>query len=765
MLFFRYVWNILYTTTDASKEQHHNHTPSSLFYYYGSAGKDSLSQQIRKVSVAFGMFGVLFAIIKVLLSVAEGIENYWSLKQYFAHVTPSLFGALSLLFVWVHMKADNHVSDTLFKVFYSSIHVTLLGVQLVTPEYTHYASFVGAPTLGIMSGIDPVFAVVCSVVGFVVAGYNETLGSEQVDTDNTFPTLSIARQDPTVVGSVMTFLISAVMFTASIVLVLRQYKTHEKMISSVDKCDDLLLLVTELLVKYKTVAAANAINAALEADEGTHDIDPSFCQLLWRIVRTMDNYKPHIPGYLRGADDDGDDGVRIKMMTSASEDDDFEATTSDDIHGTGSLVSFANTSSRGGGGTASRSTSVSAVRSSLHAAKESLNVSSVASSPISPHAASGDFEHKSSPTSSLSFVPQHQENPLVVPNSSHNNVVSKKRISIALLEASLVKGSCDSLATTVPEHKMRTLNAYFEAVTGLCDSTRGVAHHFWGDVLHISWNTARRVAQPEVHAAMFLSRCRDVLTSSSSATPVAAACTGDGVFSLCGRRQVVPVVHCMWLNDLECLFKSYATKLCANVCDDGTARACHHAVLTRGFASVERDTAASSATTMTVYEVMRERDSTMENDEWMYALEKQQRRDAGTNSNINVEAQYAAMTKATMHGIVGEFELGLDCLARVGLWHDENNNNNNNSCERHNENNVILCDSNDDDINNDEDNNKNTNTIISHSVIAPEANINTTRDHINRSHIHNNDRVVQHLVNSLFDGILKRSKTIVAVSK
>jgi hypothetical protein len=165
---------------------------------------------------------------------------------------------------------------------------------------------------------------------------------------------------------------------------------------------------------------------------------------------------------------------------------------------------------------------------------------------------------------------------------------------------------------------------FAERVHQVAAATHCAVHTFVGDAVQLSWNAATRAAQPEVKAVRFLIRLADEMVAIDGIVATGAAMSGKATTQFAGTDRVtVLAVGIPWRRTLVSL-AAFARQHSTFVVDEATAS---EANATCELRSVELlrfdarlDVGNNGSHDVAVKEVVSER--ALEDDEWMYALEK-----------------------------------------------------------------------------------------------------------------------------------------------
>eukprot|EP00760_Papus_ankaliazontas_P034321 PhM_4_TR7122/c0_g2_i1/m.79055 len=622
---------------------------------------DDLAQHLRKSTIAISMFFTVFLFMNILHKLYLGNQERWSASELVLYAGPSIFMLVCILFCWTYMKADKHVSDLNIHVFLIAVNVTLTVTQLATPQHSFLAVYCASACISVFAAMSRYVNIPVALLCIALDSYNHTLGSPL---HGVLGTLRFSSSESTLSGSFMTLFVNLGAFAVLFRLTTKHITSHTNTNDTYDTSVSLVGTVTECLAEYRTTAAAKSINRALEQQEGDEAVmcvDPVLCRHLWRIVLVMERYKPHIPSYLLGDDDDDDDNNKNNNQqenpssshhikydgSSLATDDDDELVTVISRHSC--ATPFSNASEVDPGVVTD---DVVPFDSPMPAGAYSKR--DRGGSTAQHHA------HVSVPGTPRAASASHPPSPL--------GGATRRKITLALVHAPVLRDDVvfDTAAAVIPEASLRSATSFIDRVHADAEATHGIIHQFWGDALVVSWNAARRVAQPEVGAAGLLLRCRDGIAGT---TVFGAAYSGEAVFTLCGRRQVVPVLQCPWHHELRVLFYMYARRYGTSVCDEQTARRLVYAARCRGFAAVQLSSAHAP---ILVHEIVEERGSNINHNhqqhqqqqEWMYELAEEHALLPG-----GTEEKCVAMTTALRHAAVdGDVGEGIECLRRVGLW-------------------------------------------------------------------------------------------------
>eukprot|EP00760_Papus_ankaliazontas_P014776 PhM_4_TR16147/c1_g1_i1/m.31756 len=208
-----------------------------------------------------------------------------------------------------------------------------------------------------------------------------------------------------------------------------------------------------------------------------------------------------------------------------------------------------------------------------------------------------------------------------------------------------------------------------DTVHDLATSSGATIHSMTGDVMYLSWNTTRKVAQQEVRATQFLIKLKN------STGLVGAIRTGDGTFNYVGRRAVTPLARASWEHELNFMFRRYCVPLDINICDDTITSNVQHTTYMRMFAAFFEDETMKNGIhyVSELVEDMPQLQVDSEHSEWMYQLEMSRRDLATDTAKENVFND--VITAAAQLCIGGKVVQALEMLRRISKPRHENEEN------------------------------------------------------------------------------------------
>eukprot|EP00760_Papus_ankaliazontas_P000931 PhM_4_TR10318/c0_g1_i1/m.71358 len=156
---------------------------------------------------------------------------------------------------------------------------------------------------------------------------------------------------------------------------------------------------------------------------------------------------------------------------------------------------------------------------------------------------------------------------------SQHGVTPKRHIAIAWLNlsrhVSLSLSSSSSASSSLDGIGWDVLSKITDNTVLVADRTGGTVHCVCADRILLSWNTARRVANPTASAALFLLQTKQ---SSTKATEMESCmCSGEARFAIVGVQRHYPVIWCDWFDRLHTLFercsRSSSRTGCGSICN------------------------------------------------------------------------------------------------------------------------------------------------------------------------------------------------------
>eukprot|EP00760_Papus_ankaliazontas_P014873 PhM_4_TR16165/c6_g1_i1/m.24610 len=696
---------------------------------------DTFEQRMRKL--VLGAAGVVAPYMLIdSLTTFSGVYGRTPLQNFFLGA-PTAAMALVSFFAWATMKRSRTAHEfpmvCMFLVFLCS-NIAVCLMHPMVPYETLTVVFATACT--VMNLYPRTFFSLWMVV-VVLQSYNLAL------TPEVGPTLYLYRNEHSSVSTRVSDQIIKIVSTCVIFGLVRNQSTEFKALTQVSELGTRTVkAIASSLLDYDTKAARETVRVYC-TDEYCDD---ALAEVMLKIVDNMDAYRPFLPNYiLQGHTDDDDDATHAHTTTKrGSQEDEDEKDFSDTEDGFFASTTTMTTRTRSWYRASEEDdaeddpsdspSELIPIDSNQHRKSPSPPRSLELFTPVTPFvntspapATDDDDDDDDHAGAETLPGPVHNSNSvtnpltgpvLISPRNSYNNnnnnvrvtnITKMPSVSTVAVSRRVVIGLVDyyprlssifmmkstqrhtnpalhHLATSISSSEDNNNETNFiDTLFELADEAISTVHTLFGDTLHVSWNTARRVAQPESRSALFLARVKARLGC------VGAAACGPATFQFCGERQLVPLVHASWYEDVQMFLSRYSVPLQANVCDKTIAQNSAHAVRHFMFDALPSKRNALCAVQLAsqrsagqlrggdnnnnnnisnnnrscatcVYEILEERSSSnvvslrqnnIKCDEWMYELEGQAK-DDGWCTVVSEVAETALKT--------GEYSQALELL-------------------------------------------------------------------------------------------------------
>eukprot|EP00760_Papus_ankaliazontas_P037988 PhM_4_TR8809/c0_g1_i1/m.48263 len=554
---------------------------------------DTFTQRMRKLLVGLCIHTVLIGAVAGAVMVYNYTSGELEPHHFYLMFLSTISSVLTELCIFVNTKKTLHVSRMGISAIGIVLCPTYIVVLLVNPMTSYVPIYFSISiylliTEAYYAALIPVYVVLCFMTSYniIVNGGGGALGMGYV----------IGIRDDTEMpmqGRIDDQLQTTGFMLCALVLVWLQKKEYASTIMRATRAQVTATSVARCLVRYSTSEARVAIENY--RDDATA-CDKTLSDALSDIVTNFEAYRPFLPNYLIGtnlsidpaAAENGDtrsnhSAYLLRLMHLSNVEYTHSVETLTDA---GLVEKFASPTER------SELASTARRKRSTHDLSMTCDVLSMDS--LEEDDKSDASTNKQTTTSRRSqthspvSVPFEGDKPstaLEPPSPRATNPRRPQSVKAAMCLVSYKPLFQEGLSYSV-------FTDFTEHIREAAEETLGTIHTYFGDVLHVSWNTVRPVPHPEAYSILFLERCRQVtplldrkadieaMEGSSSRFTLCsgAAYCGDATFFFCGKRLLVPMVTAPWLPQLRTLFQSYSERLQINVVDGDTLERCHRLI-------------------------------------------------------------------------------------------------------------------------------------------------------------------------------------------
>eukprot|EP00760_Papus_ankaliazontas_P000396 PhM_4_TR10065/c0_g1_i1/m.103902 len=483
----------------------------------------------------------------VLVFFLESVVNMYTLTTVITGVLDAKMSvfvaciriALMFLFVglcgyqWYVLRTTRTISLRLLKVTFVFVPCFVGFTLLLYPTSRFHIGIVTLISLAQLTRVLETFVTsLCSIL-LCLNAYNLSIGITY-DIAISIPGNDLPAQTTIGIVSLEIGMLLAAFFL--IVIGIRQRDEYEAVLRRNELAISATRDIAHHLVSYDTGSA----RGVLESYEAHADHDAPLSTLLHKIVGNLDVYRAYLPNYL--------------LQEVTMDDGDHDDHGGNDVSEDHPAPPGFNTS---GGGSSTTTDAVALKHPRRSSEQPTLDAHTFTTVDVFGKHPSNLSDN---PTlDSMDTVPS----PLLAPNQTLDATLSIKTVTLGVVHAPLLTGTSEDTAKATN---------FVDHLHTAADATNAVVHNFYADCVMLSWNTARRTTHHEVRGAAFLMRCR------SQTGRVGALATGTATFTLCGHRQVIPILqpHTRggddWATSLNVLLKSYAMPMSTNVCTDAALR-------------------------------------------------------------------------------------------------------------------------------------------------------------------------------------------------
>eukprot|EP00760_Papus_ankaliazontas_P000399 PhM_4_TR10065/c0_g1_i3/m.103906 len=442
------------------------------------------------------------------------------------------FGAITISH-WMYLRVKKEVSIPWIRASYVSGQLVYTMLVLDNPNaHFHMLGLYATATAHIARVLGNTMTVWNALL-ICLNTYNLSFG---VTYDSMISISTTNRAIDTAMGLFITEFVVILSALFLVLMGLRQRDEYEAVLRRNELAISATRDIAHHLVSYDTGSA----RGVLESYEAHADHDAPLSTLLHKIVGNLDVYRAYLPNYL--------------LQEVTMDDGDHDDHGGNDVSEDHPAPPGFNTS---GGGSSTTTDAVALKHPRRSSEQPTLDAHTFTTVDVFGKHPSNLSDN---PTlDSMDTVPS----PLLAPNQTLDATLSIKTVTLGVVHAPLLTGTSEDTAKATN---------FVDHLHTAADATNAVVHNFYADCVMLSWNTARRTTHHEVRGAAFLMRCR------SQTGRVGALATGTATFTLCGHRQVIPILqpHTRggddWATSLNVLLKSYAMPMSTNVCTDAALR-------------------------------------------------------------------------------------------------------------------------------------------------------------------------------------------------
>eukprot|EP00760_Papus_ankaliazontas_P006354 PhM_4_TR1300/c1_g3_i2/m.105352 len=432
----------------------------SFFYTSCVKAEDDFVVQMKKLVVTVALFATPMTAFNTIATFAFALgeaANVTEKTLAWTRGASTLVLTLCIVNAWAQMKRKHDVATKLVRSCYLSLMLCVLSF-IISNVQSHYCTVIMAiATLCIITRMDEVVAVSLCILLMLINAYNLSIGAE------TGSYIGASPDDVSLSFTQRTFEEFGLVFTG--VLVLAAVRRQRSEFETTLRRNALAVTTTRDIAQHLVSYDTGGAKVVLDEYEEHGDHDDALCGLLREIVANLDAYRPYLPSYLHQRDGDGGDdkdcGVPI-------ENGDCSTDSQNQIAGLSVCI-----------------TSI-----------QRLSLASRSSNGIQCASVSPD------PTTPTPLAQIHGD---VAP--------VKQQLTLGILHIRRILFAYETAATNctlacIAFHAHEIMDHIHTAA----HATAAVVHGYFGDAVQLSWNTARRVAQHEVQAATFLTRCRALIS-------------------------------------------------------------------------------------------------------------------------------------------------------------------------------------------------------------------------------------------------------------
>eukprot|EP00760_Papus_ankaliazontas_P012678 PhM_4_TR15490/c2_g1_i1/m.5009 len=527
-----------------------------ILYTSNVKPNDDYFTRRRKLCVA----GVMIVLVVFTTGIAGMLWSYftdeidlWYLLMYCA---PIIFTGTCEVLLWAWMRRTRETTDRFMTVWFACQFAGMFWMTQIVPSAPWQTTLICCGAF--LHGTNVKDSVLHAIIAllYLLTSFNDSVGRE------TGWYLSFVHLEIQGVQHAISFQIFILGVMACTTLLLHQEVVEFRRLLCRSETTVLLAQrVSELLLTYDTDAAMRVLD---DDDDATKDdeVRDLMASTLRQIVSNMQTYRPFLPNYvLRVGDDDDDDDDLADTATSLAN---MDIPTSD----TEDSPQYSNF-------TMPKEAAVVPSLPPHHLSLQTCSVSSSTSESIE-RTLSTSLSMSNSHIMSVENIPSAALTTSLGMSGQRPRISVRATLATVMLTISqLRRGGSGGIDVNDP------LGTGVDAFSEMCDNARATVHGFFGDLVHLSWNTARRVTQHETRALHL------VLGLRADFTPTAAVTSGLVDFTLCGTRQVVPIIGVPWQRRLEDMHRLYAQRLSIPVACSATVAQANHAVYTIRFGVIQ----------------------------------------------------------------------------------------------------------------------------------------------------------------------------------
>eukprot|EP00760_Papus_ankaliazontas_P008666 PhM_4_TR13903/c2_g1_i5/m.96169 len=507
---------------------------------------DTFPDRMRKLFVSVGLHITplaFFSIINGAFNVFYG--NNLSLLHYLPVAIPMFITAVVAIFTWNKMRTTHSANANAVGPIMILLMATMFGILLQNPMTSYNCVYLGAMLAAIVCRAHDRLVVIGYTLMCVLTAYNLFVNGGDGGLGMGY-VIGIRNDydDKPMIGRLddQVMILGFVWFSLSIVAM--QTTEYETMIAKASLAHTTASHVGVQLLRYD-ISGARILLSEYKSNRAH---DRNMHSVLSEIVKNMELYRPFLPNYLIE-----DNNMNNSSINTSNSDSDAAADTS-------------------------------------------LCMSAVVASPVGGEPSrANQLQAVTIPDNNTNITDDDYDDELGTPSSSTSREDEGTRQHIqkatpvirtrnALLGTAAIKAMCAGIINFAPFVRRLQCNSdggaddhitclpialsdLVEHVRISADEYLGTIHSFFGDVLFISWNTARNAPHPETVALLFLEACRTYRRenrlqlsqscSFSCSSCVGALYSGDARFLLCGKRLFVPWIRAAWLPQLQQMTLTY----------------------------------------------------------------------------------------------------------------------------------------------------------------------------------------------------------------